>query len=49
MSFVDWVKMVQDVGFPILVVIYLMFRLNKRFSHLNQTVRSLVKKIREKG
>ncbi|GGJ97143.1 hypothetical protein GCM10007063_19450 [Lentibacillus kapialis] len=49
MSFVDWVKLVQDVGFPIFIVLYLMFRLNKRFGRPDQVVRHLIKKIREKG
>lgn len=49
MSFVEWVKMVQDVGFPLLIVIYIMFRLTKRFSRLDQMLRHLVNKIREKG
>jgi hypothetical protein len=49
MSVVECVKTVQDVGFPVLIVMYLMFRLNKRFTHLEQTVRNLVNEIREKG
>lgn len=36
MTVVEWVKTVQDVGFPILIVIYILFRLNKTFIDLNK-------------
>lgn len=48
MSIDDWIKMGKDVGFPILIVMYFMIRLNKSFCRLEQTVRSLVQEIHEK-
>src|SRR5699024_5374954 len=49
MTIEKWKKMVQDVGFPLLIVIYIMFCLTKRFSRLDQMLRNLVNKIRGKG
>lgn len=48
MSIDEWINIAKDVGFPILIVTYFMFRLNKSFCQLEQTVNNLVQEIREK-
>lgn len=47
MSLDAWINLGKDVGFPILIAIYFMFRLNRSFSHLEQAVRNLVQEIHE--
>lgn len=48
MSIDEWINIVKDVGFPILIVMYFMFRLNKSFCQLEKTVRDLIQEVNEK-
>jgi hypothetical protein len=48
MMSVDWVNLVGNVGFPIVVTFYLLMRLETRVKELEQAVEELANDMRKK-
>ena len=41
MENMDWVNMIGQVGFPILVTLYLLHRMEKKLDQLSQSIQDL--------
>lgn len=37
----DWISMVKDVGFPIVVTLYLLYRIEGKLDELNTSIQQL--------
>ncbi|KKB34146.1 YvrJ family protein [Bacillus thermotolerans] len=37
----DWLNMISDVGFPILVTFYLLYRIETKIDQLSQSIKDL--------
>ncbi|WEG11940.1 YvrJ family protein [Pullulanibacillus sp. KACC 23026] len=37
----DWVSMIKDVGFPIVVTLYLLYRIEGKLDELNTSIQQL--------
>ncbi len=45
MEHFDWINMLGNVGFPIVLVFYLLIRLEKSFEQLEDVIESLINEI----
>lgn len=43
-----WISLIGNVGFPIAVTFYLLFRLEKNFNQLEQVVEELIREIQRR-
>ncbi len=43
----DWVSMVKDVGFPIVVTLYLLYRIEGKLDELNTSIQQLPGRLKE--
>lgn len=48
MDYIDWIKMVPDVGFPIVLVFYLLYRLEKSMEHLQDMLEDLISLLKKR-
>ncbi|GGE51068.1 hypothetical protein GCM10011391_32300 [Pullulanibacillus camelliae] len=45
---VEWLNMVKDVGFPIVVTLYLLYRIEGKLDELNQSILALPAKLNDR-
>ncbi|WP_075050788.1 YvrJ family protein [Bacillus testis] len=43
----EWISLISDVGFPIVVTLYLLYRIENKLNTLNDTMQNLPARFRE--
>lgn len=46
MDVYEWMKVIHDFGFPIMLTIYLLFKFEKRIESLEEVVKEIVNEVR---
>ena len=46
MNISDWMTMINDFGFPIMLTIYLLFKFEKRIESLEEVIKEVVNEVR---
>jgi YvrJ protein family len=45
----DWITLLRDVGFPIVISVYLLLRFEKKIDNLSATIKELKQAIQKKN